>query len=195
MTDLLAPSRARRLKARTHEAHERLDARIMSGRPFEDRERYARFLIVQCAFHRDIDTLYSDPRLVALLPGLPERRRLKAIEQDLGDLGVETSGNEAPPVFTAAGIDIPVALGWLYVAEGSNLGAALLRKEAAKLGLSDDFGARHLAGHPEGRAAHWRAFVAALDAAVLNAEEEEGMTVGAEAAFARVHALADAAFA
>jgi len=83
MTDLLDPSRARRLKARTHDAHARLDARIMAGRPFEDRERYARFLTVQRAFHRDIDTLYSDPRLVALLPGLPERRRLKAIEQDL----------------------------------------------------------------------------------------------------------------
>ena len=71
----------------------------------------------------------------------------------------------------------------------------MLRKEAAKLGLSDDFGARHLAGHPEGRAAHWRAFVAALDAGVLNAEEEKKATAGAEAAFARVRALVDAAFA
>ncbi len=195
MTDILDPSRARRLKTRTHEAHARLDARIMAGRPFEDRERYARFLTVQRAFHRDIDPLYSDPRLVALLPGLPERRRLEAIEQDLGDLGVEVSRDEAAPVFTAADIDIPAALGWLYVAEGSNLGAALLRKEAAKLGLSDDFGARHLAGHPDGRAAHWRAFVAALDAADLNVEEEEKATAGAEAAFARVRALVDAAFA
>lgn len=195
MTDLLDPSRARRLKARTHDAHARLDARIMAGRPFEDRDRYARFLTVQRAFHRDIDPLYSDPRLVALLPGLPERRRLEAIEQDLTDLDAKASMAEAAPVFTAADIEIPAALGWLYVAEGSNLGAALLRKEAAKLGLSDDFGARHLAGHPEGRAAHWRAFVAALDAAVLNAEEEEKATAGAEAAFARVRALVDAAFA
>ena len=33
--------------------------------------------------------------------------------------------------------DIPTALGWLYVAEGSNLGAAFLIKEAEKLGLSE----------------------------------------------------------
>jgi protein TonB len=54
-------------------------------------------------------------------------------------------------------------MGWLYVAEGSNLGAAFLLKEAVKLNLSGSFGARHLAGAPEGRGLHWRTFTAALD--------------------------------
>ncbi len=63
-------------------------------------------------------------------------------------------------------------MGWLYVVEGSNLGAAFLLKDAAKLGLGEEFGARHLAGAPEGRGLHWRTFTAALDEIELTEEEE-----------------------
>src|SRR5690606_18526810 len=98
--------------------------------------------------------------------------------------------------FAAGGkVDLPTALGWLYVAEGSNLGAAFLIKEAAKLGLSQDFGARHLAGAPEGRGLHWRTFTAALDAVPLSDEDEARVIAGAEAAFRRVHGLVNDAFA
>jgi heme oxygenase len=85
----------------------------------------------------------------------------------------------------------PEALGWLYVAEGSNLGAAFLLKEAAKLGLSESFGARHLADAPEGRGLHWRRFTAALDAVALSASEEARAIASANDAFARVRALVD----
>ena len=60
--DLASPpvaSRAKTLKAETRETHERLDHSIMAGRPFESQERYALFLAVQHAFHRDIDALYA----------------------------------------------------------------------------------------------------------------------------------------
>src|SRR3546814_17025248 len=97
------------------------------------------------------------------------------------------------PVFVPGDVvDIPTALGWLYVAEGSNMGAALLRKEAAKIGLSDNHGARNLAPAPAGPAPHWRAFIAAPDSVTL-AEAEEGRVInGAIAAFARVQAQVDA---
>jgi heme oxygenase len=94
-------------------------------------------------------------------------------------------------LFVPGAIDLPTALGWLYVAEGSNMGAAVLRKEAAKIGLSDSFGARHLAPAPEGPAPHWRAFTGSLDAVELNDEEEQRVADGANAAFARVQALVD----
>ncbi|MGG2475716.1 biliverdin-producing heme oxygenase, partial [Rhizobium sp. BR5] len=86
--------------------------------------------------------------------------------------------------------DLPEAMGWLYVVEGSNLGAAFLLKDAAKLGLTEEFGARHLAGAPEGRGLHWRTFTAALDEISLTVEEEERVVAGAEAAFRAVHAYA-----
>lgn len=187
------PSRSRRLKALTSSSHERLDAAVMAGRPFADQERYGRFLEVQHGFHRDIDALYASAPLAAVLPDLDGRRRLGLIAQDLADLGRATPEESAPPALDAAA-DLPTALGWLYVAEGSNLGAAFLLKEAAKLGLSESSGARHLAGAPEGRGLHWRSFTAALDGLELDPAAEARVAAGAQAAFARVRALVDAAF-
>ncbi|SFG34228.1 heme oxygenase [Novosphingobium sp. CF614] len=192
-TDILEPSRAKRLKASTHETHDRLDTSIMAAAPFATIEGYGRFVTVQYLFHRDIGALYDDVALQAILPGLMERRRLPLIVADLADLGLSLPQDDTPPAFAqTAAIDIPEALGWLYVAEGSNMGAALLRKEAAKIGLSDEHGARHLAPTPEGPAAHWRTFTAVLDAAELTAEQEARAVAGANAAFARVQALVDA---
>lgn len=82
----------------------------------------------------------------------------------------------------------------IYVAEGSNLGAASLFKAVAALGLDAGFGARHLAGYPDGRAQHWREFTAALDALELEPEEDARVIAGTEAVFARVRALVDATF-
>lgn len=186
--------RSKRLKALTHEVHDRLDKSIMEASSFDSLEGYGRFAGVQWTFHRDIDALYDDATLIALLPGLTERRRMALIATDLADLGRATPVVETAPVFPRdQPADAATALGWLYVAEGSNLGAALLRKEAAKLGLSDSHGARHLAPSGGGPAAHWRVFTAALDAAVLTPDEEARAVAGANAAFARVQALANAA--
>lgn len=192
-TDTLTPSRAKRLKAQTHETHERLDKSIMAAASFASLEGYARFVRMQYRFHRDIAALYDDARLQSLFPGLSERQRLGLIAADLADLGTALPEEDGDRAFApGSAIDVASALGWLYVAEGSNMGAALLRKEAAKLGLSDDHGARHLAPAPEGPAAAWRAFTALLDAVELSPEEEEGAIAGAHAAFARVQAHADA---
>lgn len=175
-------SRCRRLKAATSDVHERLDQRIMAARPFDDRERYGRFLTVQLRFHRDIDGLYQDPGLAIVLPELAGRRRLPLIEQDLADLGLDATDAGA------SSYPDPIAgLGWLYVAEGSNLGAAFLFKAALGLGLSDTFGARHLAPSPVGRGAHWRAFTAAVDSITLSEAEEARAAAGAQAAFRAVH--------
>lgn len=192
---ILDPSRAKRLKASTHSTHEQLDSRIMSAEPFRDRERYGRFLRVQFQFHRDLDPLYADPRLVALVPDLPERRRLGQVAQDILDLGQTLPGDDAAPVFDGGEVDLPTAFGWLYVAEGSNLGAAFLFKAAAALDLDETFGARHLAGHPDGRARHWRQFTAALDALPFDDAQEQRAIDGATAAFRRVRGLVDDAFA
>lgn len=184
--------RSKRLKTLTHQTHDRLDRSIMSAASFTSLVGYARFVEVQYLFHRDIEALYDDAALQALVPGLTARRRLALIAADLSDLGYAIPIDGDAPVFGPDAIDTPSALGWLYVAEGSNMGAALLRKEVAKMGLSDQYGARHLAPAPEGPAAHWRAFTAGLDAANLTSDEDARAVAGANAAFARVQALADA---
>lgn len=190
-----AESRAKALKALTHETHDKLDKAIMTGRPFESRERYGLFLKVQYLFHRDIDALYSNPVLGDMLPDLEGRRRFAQVAQDLADLGITPPEAAQAPAFGGGDVDIPTAMGWFYVAEGSNMGAAFLLKAAAGLGLSETFGAHHLAGAPEGRGLHWRTFTAALDKVDLDEAGEARVAAGAEAAFRRVHDLVTEMFA
>ncbi|WP_187969260.1 biliverdin-producing heme oxygenase [Aquibium microcysteis] len=183
-------ARARLLRAATGQSHSRLDQAITDKQPFRNVERYGRLLLMQHAFHRSIEPLYDDARLNVLLPGLRERRRLPMILLDMADLRVrQPDGGQYPAVANAAPADVATALGWLYVAEGSNLGAAVLLKEAAKLGLSERFGARHLADTADGRGRHWRIFTTALDAVHLTDGEEALVIAGAQAAFERVHGL------
>jgi heme oxygenase len=182
-------SRWRRLKDGTAGAHQLLDDRIMAADPFASRERYGAFVRVQHAFHRHIDALYSRPELEALFPDLKECRRLPLIVQDLADLGISPTDRALPAANEPS--DTSTAMGWLYVAEGSNLGAAFLLKAAQKLGLGEEFGARHLAASPKGRAPSWRLFTAALDAPQLSDEEERRVVAGAVEAFACVRALVE----
>jgi len=183
--------RWQRLKEATAAAHQRIDARIMAANPFASRERYALFLKVQHAFHRDVSKLYHQPELQSTFDGLPGRARLAAVAQDLADLGLPVP-EEGEAAHQIGKLDAPSAAGWLYVAEGSNLGAAFLLKAANRLGLNEDFGARHLAAAPEGRGMSWRKFTAALDAMTLTKADEERLFTGARDAFERVHALVEA---
>lgn len=185
MTSPLSPlSIAQKLRLATHQPHEALDQRIMASAPFSSRERYTQFLQAQHHFHLDIDPLFGNASLRTFVPDLTARRRLDEIQQDLDDLGVRTEPGDLqgdlPPVAP------PGAWGWLYVAEGSKLGAAILLKHAEKLGLSDTFGARHLAAHYDGRARHWRSFTEALDRLPWTEVEEAAMADAARQAFARM---------
>ncbi len=194
MTATISPddSRSVRLKAATRDSHGALDKRIMAGDIFADRGNFARFLRVQYRFHRSIDALYASPALDALLPALHERRRLQQVRSDLQDLEQSLPGQDMAPL--TADLPLPAALGWLYVAEGSNLGGTVLYKMAAALGLDRDFGARHLAAHPDGAARHWREFTAALDAVPLSAEQEQQVIDAADAAFRSVHGHVEVEF-
>lgn len=181
-------TRAGRLKQATRDLHEALDARMTGADLFSSRERYALFLAMQRRFHAEIAALYGDRALGRLVPDLVERGKLGEIDRDLADIGAELPSAPERPVDPA---DAAAALGWLYVSEGSSLGAAFLLKAAAGLGLDERFGARHLAGHPEGRGLHWRRFVDALNAAELTAEEDQRAEAAAVAAFGRVRAIAE----
>ena len=77
------------------------------------------------------------------------------------------------------------AIGWLYCAEGSNVGAAFLYKDAqTKLGLDADRGAGHLAPHADGRGKHWREFVEQLNTLGIEGEDRQAALKGALDAFA-----------
>lgn len=174
------------LKAQTTSTHESLDKRIMALAPFSSRERFACFLRMQLRLHHATAPLYQNAELQNMLPGLAERNRLDAILLDCGDFAIRPeqqeqdrlAGNSVGPSSAAE------SLGWLYTHEGSTLGAAFLLKHAREqLGLSESFGARHLAGHNDGRGLHWREFKQALDGLELSTAQRAEAVEGARAAF------------
>ncbi|MEH3038692.1 MAG: biliverdin-producing heme oxygenase [Sphingomonas paucimobilis] len=193
MTTDPTPTRSQRLKAATATIHDTLDQRIMALDPFASPERYIRFLRAQQAFHDALAPLYAAPVLRSSIPDLAERDRSAAIAADITDLVLPVPA--VPDCDPVEPVDMSTSLGWLYVAEGSSLGAAFLLKAAQRIGLTTEHGARHLAGHSDGRAAHWRRFTARIDDAPMTAEEEDRMIAAARDAFARFRTLVDAAFA
>ena len=186
------PLRSQRLNQITHAPHSELDALVKSHAPFETRESFARFVVAQYLFQAELQPLYSDPRLTAIIPDLPGRCRAEQARLDLADLGTEV------PAAVPGALHNPSlgeALGWIFVSEGSKLGAAFLIKRAVGLGLSDSFGARHLGEPAGGRAEGWKQFTRILDSLELNPGEHAAAEYGAVAAFERFTELLKHAYA
>ncbi|WP_434562658.1 biliverdin-producing heme oxygenase [Pseudomonas sp. R1-6] len=192
MTTQRTLSRSQRLNQITHEPHGKLDALVKAHAPFETQASYARFVVAQYQFQSELVALYNDAQLTALIADLPARCRAEAAKADLADLDTEVP----PPV--AGAVKNPTqaeALGWLFVSEGSKLGAAFLIKRAVGLGLSETFGARHLAEPAGGRAEGWKTFTRILDAVPLTEQQEAEADKGALAAFNRFTVLLEQAYA
>ncbi len=185
-------SRSARLSQATDALHEHLHTVVSAARPFESRERFGIWVAVQYRFQREIEPLYRLPALEQWLPELAARSRENAAVADLADLGVPVPEVEAGRL---AGLTPVQALGWLFVSEGSTLGAAILFKKAQGLGLDENFGARHLAAAPEGRARHWKQFVSVVDTLDLSAEQELELQDAALSAFRRFDELLRSAYA
>ena len=119
---------AKRLKEQTTVTHDSVDNLVMFVQPFVSKENYIKFLKLQSVFHKAVDHIYKDAELNKAIPELEYMARYDAVTQDLKDLG------EEPYKFDK---ELPhetgnKAIGWLYCAEGSNLGAAFLFKHAQK---------------------------------------------------------------
>lgn len=184
--------RSQRLNQITNEPHTKLDALVKAHAPFETQANFARFVVAQYLFQSELVALYNDPELIKLVPDLAERCRAEAAKLDLGDLDTEVPAPVAGAVKNPSKAE---ALGWLFVSEGSKLGAAFLIKRAVGLGLSETFGARHLGEPAGGRAEGWKSFTRTLDALEFSAEEEAEVEKGAVDAFVRFTVLLEQAYA
>ncbi len=152
--------RSQRVNQITQAPHEKLDRAVKANAPFETLASYTRFVVAQYLFQNELKALYSDPALLEVFPDLAQRCRAEQALADLADLNTEV-----PPSAPGA-LHNPTraqAIGWLFVSEGSKLGAAFLIKRAVALNLSERFGARHLGEPVGGRAEGWKAFTRTLD--------------------------------
>lgn len=135
---------------------------------FTDRQSYERYLRGNTRFRARIEPALEG---LSIGPWRP-RRLLPLLRLDMTDLGLHEPESEATETFSGSAL-----AGLAYVLEGAALGGAILRKQAATLGLSADFGARHLSGD----ASSWAAFVQLLE--TMTPYDEERAVEGAKAAF------------
>jgi heme oxygenase len=183
--------RSQRLNQITNAPHEQLDKAVKANAPFESLPSYARFLSAQYLFQQELKKLYNHPRLAELIADLPQRCRAEQTIADLHDLNTPIP---APVAGAVTDPSLAEALGWLFVSEGSKLGAAFLIKRATALGLSESFGARHLGEPVGGRAEGWKHFIKMLDEQAFSDEQERQIDHGAVAAFERFNVLLQHAY-
>ena len=184
--------RSQRLNQITNEPHAKLDALVKAHAPFATQANFARFVVAQYLFQSELVALYNDAELIAIVPDLAERCRAEAAKADLADLDTEVP---APVTGAVSNPSKAEALGWIFVSEGSKLGAAFLIKRAVGLGLSETFGARHLGEPAGGRAEGWKSYIKTLDGLTFSAEEEAAVEKGAIDAFNRFTVLLEQAYA
>ncbi|MCK3828813.1 biliverdin-producing heme oxygenase [Pseudomonas sp. W2Aug9] len=184
--------RSQRLNQITNEPHTKLDALVKAHAPFETQANFARFVVAQYLFQSELVALYNDAALNTIIPDLAARCRAEAAKLDLADLDTDVPAPVAGAVKNPSQAE---ALGWLFVSEGSKLGAAFLIKRAVGLGLSETFGARHLGEPTGGRAEGWKSFTRTLDSLEFSAEEEAAVEKGAIDAFVRFTVLLEQAYA
>ncbi|AOT10034.1 biliverdin-producing heme oxygenase [Pseudoalteromonas luteoviolacea] len=183
--------RMSKLRTSTSSVHDQLDKKIMAQSPFENKANYGQFLRYQYYLMDYVAGLYQNSQLADMIPDLQNRDRCAQLIQDFQDLGMA----QPEPLPTHSHLDASLfeSLGWLYVIEGSKLGAAILAKEAEKLGLNSEFGARFLAGSNQG--AHWRQFMQGVEEAPLSEPQVQAMLEGAQAAFKFANELVELSYA
>ena len=156
-------SRRQGLRLATASKHRRLDDLI--GR-FDDLAGYQRYLAIMIRFRSAVEPLFPNNRNRDDDP--PDPLNLHdLLEADCRDLRLSPPPPPTPastPPSLALGRRDDERLGAQYVLEGAALGARLLLRQAAALGLDHRFAARHLAAQARS-ADRWTAFLARLERA------------------------------
>ncbi|MBQ4838987.1 biliverdin-producing heme oxygenase [Pseudoalteromonas luteoviolacea] len=184
--------RMSKLRTSTSSVHDQLDKKIMAQSPFDNKANYGQFLCYQYHLMKHVAALYQDAQLATIIPDLQARDRSAQLLADFQDLNMPQPA--AIHMLSKLNASHYESLGWLYVIEGSKLGAAILAKEAEKLGLSDKYGARFLAGSEVGRGSHWRQFMQSIEKVELSEDQEQAMLAGAQAAFKFANALVEISY-
>ena len=144
------------LRERTSHLHAAVDAAVGS---FETTQDYGRYLSGIHRFRTDVESGLTGMAWPSAFGGWRPQAVAALASADLEDLRLDRRSG-FPVVFDLA--DPSRLIGALYVLEGSSLGARVLYGRAQGLGLSETFGARHLA-RQAGGIDNWRGFLTILD--------------------------------
>lgn len=172
------------LKRATDAAHQRVEGIVQSAGMFSSLDGYRRFLAASYEMRARFERLLDLNGAADAWPDWPGRRIAGLVAEDIADLG----GEMHPPAENLQEtLSTAELLGVLYVLEGSALGARVLVKSVADLGLTVSFGARHLFQQAGDRDA-WRSFVSVMSAASVSPSHE--MALATFEAFGEAYAKA-----
>ncbi len=199
------PSVMDRLKAETRRAHDDTEAIPYSAALIARRLPVERF-IGQLAAYRTIHgaleaalSTSADPTVAAVWDSAMAKAHL--LDADLSHFGIDGDlETSAAPLPTRAAADAfadrimdlhesdPVSLlGFLYVLEGSTLGATILRGHlAAAYGLEDGRGLAYQSPYGASPMPQWMAFKARMNEAVTDAATQDRVVAAAQEAFRRI---------
>jgi heme oxygenase (biliverdin-IX-beta and delta-forming) len=145
-----------RLRESTSHAHASLDRSIGPFRSVADYERYA---LALCAFRIPLEEKLAAIDWPDAFAEWRPQLIGHALRADLLDLRLTSSIDTDGPALPQ---NIESLLGALYVLEGSALGARILFRRAQAIGLSEIYGARHLALQSS-LSDNWRKFLIVLE--------------------------------
>lgn len=176
---MVSTSRRSRLKDATDSLHRRIDRHIDEADFFASPGGYGDYVRRTLRARGPLEAILDRSGAGALFAAWPERRIAGALRADLDALGLP----EAP---AAPCDDEPLCLagmlGALYVLEGSAIGAHVISRRAAALGIGPASGGCHLhiqKGAPQA----FRAFLHVLETARLDAAHENECLRAAVATF------------
>jgi heme oxygenase len=144
-------------------------------------ERYNAYLVATLRARDALEAQLDDSSAQTVFPDWPVRKLAPALREDLLDLAMTMP---SPPRrrTSAESLSPSAVLGALYVLEGSALGAQILKRRAAAIGLTSQFGARHLDQQTATPRA-WRSYLDCLESRDLSAAEEDQCVAAAIGAF------------
>lgn len=173
---MVPSTRRHRLRNHTASSHMALDETVGA---LDSLASYRRYLRGLHAFRAPAERLIA-AGLAGAPDGLRELRPTRIVAEMRADMA-DVEVPPAAPVGLAAPASASGLMGLVYVLEGSALGARLLKRQAADLGLGPEHGARHLAAQADSLDA-WHGFLSALEA--FDGYDEAEAIAAAEAAFA-----------
>ncbi|HEV7204642.1 MAG TPA: biliverdin-producing heme oxygenase [Jatrophihabitans sp.] len=154
---------AAQLRQRTRASHEQVEADLDLLDPALTPARLGavlvRFHSLWDAAERALDAWAADAPALAGELDWPRRRRAEVLRGDVAALGAPLDRAAAPSPVAVPATDAD-ALGWLYVAEGSTLGGAVISRRIVPLGLA----VRSFTPYAEGPGPMWRRYHEVLEA-------------------------------
>lgn len=178
VTSVSDQSRRGRVRNQILARHERLDLTVREACFFESLDGYQQYLTATAAARIDLETALERSRVKDIVPVWPGYSLTPALIADLGDFNLSSRTGSTP-----APMDHATVWGVAYVLAGASLGAIVLSRRAADLGLSASFGARHLF-QQAATAKTWGPFLTMFNTLALTSEQEDACVEGAHHAFA-----------